>query len=315
MYKILSKILECRANLTDFKFEGKVDKIKLNLPRGMNSFVQKIIFVSINKKLPDFEKSYIENKLPSLNNLVLELKENFSPISSVTKFLEKFDSIDHFAIKRGRIDLNSENIFFNLINVKKLEVFFSKFPSGIPKNLFKMNKNLESLKILFIEINEMPEGLFDNLLKLKEIKIYSSEIEILPARIFSKLINLELIDLSINGIKTLPRHLFSTNFKLKKILMNKNQIESLDLDIFHNLEQLELIEMNANKIKELSPMLFINCPKLKNVEFGANQIEEIHADLFKNNLDLEFVHFSGNKIRRVFVDFSRFLKLENLVMR
>lgn len=108
--------------------------------------------------------------------------------------------------------------------------------------------NLLHLKLIGVELKELPADIGDNLLDLMTMSLENNKLTCLPNSI-TKLINLKELNVSYNAIKYLPDRV-GFMYSLVSFRLNNNQLEELPIT-FGALTSLEKVDIECNKIKIL----------------------------------------------------------------
>lgn len=258
------------------------------------------------------------SKIKSLESLIL-----LNNKLSFPKEIPLLKSLKNFYSSNNSLGKTLPNNFYNLTNLRRLEIQGSKVAS-ISNDLNNLKK-LTILKLYFNEIKTLPNNisglsnlqklfLNNNLIeqlpvnielpKLSYLNLDNNNIQYLPNSI-TNLKNLDTLNLEENYIKKLPKDIGSLK-NLKQLNLELNDFTALPKSI-KKLENLENLNISRNKITEL-PSNFGNLHKLKTLDAGFCLLEKLPTSFGKLK-SLEKLVLTNNNLQSLSKNFG---ELENL---
>lgn len=324
IYKYLPEsFTKCVANFHKFNSDQRVTNIKTDLPKSLNELVSRVDMNFTTKGVKNmltFDKNILQKTFPSLNQLHLNLNNDLNLTKQLGNFLKKSQFIDYLNIENIEIDQSSGDVFDSLGNLKYLELTFSNFSQGLPKNLFyklkqlklltidqcelvsldekafEFNENLEVLILNGNKIEDLPGNIFNSLTNLKELCLRFNKIEEFPLKIFSKLVNLKKLAFYGNKVSVLSSIQFKQNVNLEELYIYENEIQNLPKNIFKSLHKLKELHLNSNHIRTLHSKIFSGLLKLEELYLHQNEIVSLPENIFSSSTELRELYLFKNKI-------------------
>lgn len=224
------------------------------------------------------KESILECDVLNLNNVDNEKVQVTSAFGNEDK-IEKFSYTKVMTVKITKspsthLPIGIGDVFKN-INALVVSESSLKF---LHRKVFHSLKNLNNLRLLAVQIEELPEKCFDDLINLKVLNI-QAPIKAFHDDLLSKLKYLEYFELTHSSIDKIDTKLFKGNKKLKQIILSDNQIKTVN-GIFHGFKNgyksLDWIDLSNNKCINMIFMSEFDDGWLttKNIEVFNKKIQE-----------------------------------------
>ena len=127
----------------------------------------------------------------------------------------------------------------------------------IDEQVFENVSCLQSLRLGYNHIKDLPLELFRNMTHLRELDLSHNLIKSLNATIFDGLVELEMLNLAHNSLESLPPELFVKLLRLRYIHFESNMLRSLDSQSFPtNSLAFEKLFVDGNYITAVPEFVF-----------------------------------------------------------
>ena len=262
----------------------------------------------------------------------LSLQEFLLMFSKSSKFLTSIDAYqNHIEIKR-RI-----SILGNASSVIKLTLGRGNHMPILYKETFKGLRNLRSLKIPAMAIEQIEDNAFEDLAKLKELDGSGNKLISFPPTLFKPLKNLAELDLSecqlrnFPNLTGLPKNVFRIYLRRNNIenisgieymgikfifrfILAHNHIRELPSNVFQQIAAYS-IDLSYNKLQTIEPYSFTGCNGfLSFLIICYNNLTDISAGAFRGLTSLNALYLFANKIGTVHMNTFKNMTIKDLYL-
>ena len=158
--------------------------------------------------------------------------------------------------------------------------------------------NLETLKLDFNNINNIPSATFQYLKKLNYLSIRNNQIGQLPKRLFYMLDELRTLDLSHNPLNILDVIVFEDIPFLETLRCSGCSLLNIDRGLLLKFPHLRELDLSYNYIESIEPKIFYHVPSLKILNLNGNRLTEV-VDNFLPKHRMTSLGLGNNIIRRI----------------
>ena len=325
-----SLLMECsarRLTTLDINVPSNIEVLKLdeNELENFNAVVEKIsrlpnvreIDVSGNR-FSSLASNFTSNSITSLsatgNLLTLlddELFESFPNLSqlslsgnSITHFdknlcwkeIEFFQSLDMSYNKIDQLDWFKNCSSLNTI--KSLDITGNKLEhTCIEGNTFFSLKNLTSLQMAEMNIDELKDNAFSDIELLEELNLNNNRLSTIPSYAITKLPKLKTLSLNGNNIRKIGIGDFQGLLRLEVIELTKLPLHLIDQESFKDLPELTTLLLSDNSmLSYIDKRAFVRCQKLAILDMHNDMIETIQKETIDSLPSLRSLDLMSNPI-------------------
>lgn len=174
--------------------------------------------------------------------------------------------------------LTQEHSFWNLFATQPLITDLNVMVTQVGKLGFIPTKGLQylqelqTLSIVYGNIDEIHPYAFANLSKVYEIELARNRIVTLRHHAFAHLTNLSILDLDENRISEINRDVFVDLPHLHKLFLKQNNLSVIQENSFRHLGHLIELELSTNSLSVLTKDTFAGLGELKKLILSYNKI-------------------------------------------
>lgn len=183
-------------------------------------------------------------------------------------------------------------------NLKHIQITVTQhgFLGYLPIDVFRKQRDLQTLSIQFGNIREIPSFAFSNLTRLHNLTLVHNQIEIINAFAFANHIALTELDLQTNQITTIDRMAFNNLPKLDELTLSHNNLSTLQNDLFANITNLNKLKLNDNLLIALTRDVFKGLGKLQQLDLSVNNLKSLGDGVFAELWSLQELYLENNSL-------------------
>lgn len=244
--------------------------------------------------------------------------------------IEGMPQLTFLNLSSNQMELISDDSFVDLSELRVLDLSNNKLIGPMSRDLFKNNRNLQSLSLSGNkELSMLVEepGFIGNHLTMTKLELADCGLTNLTAGHLHGMDNLNVLNVSNNAIRTLNSNTFARLRSLNSLDLSNNKLQSLPVALFAANKDLVRLWLGGNPLKQLPLYMFgytvnlkfldaSNCalerlwdqhkhqpdghkllPRLSFLNIANNSISNLHVYDFHSMDGLESIDLSGNPIQ------------------
>ncbi|CAF1204795.1 unnamed protein product [Adineta steineri] len=137
-------------------------------------------------------------------------------------------------------------------------------PSGIPKNVFKLDLQFNNLSII-------RKDDLKGFRQLRILNLQDNQIHTIDTDAFKDLLSLEKLDLSSNRLRVIKMGMLQGLQDLHNLQLDHNEISCIEPEAINGLKRLEIITLNSNNLTTLPMLSFSQLIDLRVLRLHENQ--------------------------------------------
>lgn len=183
-------------------------------------------------------------------------------------------------------------------NLKHIQITVTQhgYLGYLPIDVFRKQRDLQTLSIQFGNVREIPSFAFSNLTRLHNLTLVRNQIEILNAYAFANHIALTELDLQTNQITTIDRQAFTNLPKLDELTLSHNNLSTLPNEAFANVTNLNKLKLNDNLLIALTRDVFKGLGKLQQLDVSVNNLKSLGDGVFAELWSLQELYLENNSL-------------------
>jgi Leucine-rich repeat (LRR) protein len=158
------------------------------------------------------------------------------------------------------------------------------------------NADIKEVKFEVSSIYSIPPELFTTFKNLEVLRMIGQELEEIRTGTFQDAHNLRYLDLASNSIRKIDEDTFNGAYKLTHLLLKPNAITEVHKNAFKKLTELLYLDLSRNSITFFDRDSLENLPKLQVFGIHDNQLTSLHKTTFKNNPNLVDIWLANSRI-------------------
>lgn len=292
---ISNKHFKCLTNLKTIDLDrNKITEVPLFCNSLGNSFVPKLLVLSLQKTSITFFQHDSMNCLPALQKL--DLKENrlkTLPTFCGTNNTSYTPNLKVLSLKNTGITTLFGYKFNCLPNLQHLDLqgnYFSEVPLFCNDLNQSINPVLKYLDLSHTKIKKIKYSSFLCLASLETLDLSYTEIFQLDDNIFSFLRSLECVQISyLTNLKSISKYAFNcSSLRTLKFKNNNFDFEKTGkyspVHLFKSCANITTLDLSGNHFStgSLSQEILKPLTKLVNLSLAENRMDTIHVDTFRH---------------------------------
>lgn len=214
-------------------------------------------------------------------------------------YKQKINEVDCFLLHEEFPQSDPSWFAFNSHpNIKHIQLTVTQhgYLGYLPIDVFRKQRDLQTLNIQYGNIREIPSFAFSNLTRLHNITLEHNQIEVLNTFAFANHIALTELNLQLNQITSINRLAFINLPKLEELMLSHNNISTLPNDVFSNITNLNKLRLNDNLLIVLSRDVFKGLGKLLQLDLSVNNLKSLGDGVFAELWSLQELYLENNSL-------------------
>lgn len=214
-------------------------------------------------------------------------------------YKQKVNEVDCFLLHEEFPQSDPSWLAFNShTNIKHIQLTVTQhgYLGYLPIDVFRRQRDLQTLNIQYGNIREIPSYAFSNLTRVHNITMEHNQIEILNAFAFANHPALVELNLQLNQITSINRMAFINLPKLEELMLSHNNLSTLPNDVFSNITNLNKLRLNDNLLIALTRDVFKGLGKLLQLDLSVNNLKSLGEGLFAELWSLQELYLENNSL-------------------
>lgn len=209
----------------------------------------------------------------------------------------------------SQVQVISQSSFAGCFELETLKIYYNSI-SNIPTYTFINNPLLNYIDIASNKISRLQSEAFRGT-SLKTLSIDDNQFTTFDGSWLAFVSeSLTRLNLRNNLINALPPKAFVHLNNLEFLDLDSNQLSDIPQDAFNGLQNLQDLILYGNRLTNLRPEWFTTLINLQRLRIEYNEIEVLPHEIFVSNNQLQKLWMSHNKIK--VIDSNSFGVLQNL---
>ncbi|XP_070504913.1 chaoptin-like [Chironomus tepperi] len=253
------------------------------------------------------EGDHLEGYNDSSVQLVRASQQTTVNVPSV--ICRQFSNTKELILILSQVQIVSQSSFAGCFALETLKIYYNSIYE-LPIYTFINNPSLNEVDIANNRLTRLQSGIFRGT-HLKTLSIDDNRLTTFDGAWLADVSgSLTYLNLRNNLISVLPSQAFVQLTNLEFIDLDTNQLSDIPPDAFDGLRHLQDLVLYKNRLTSLRPEWFITLESLQRLRLEYNEIEELPIGIFSSNNQLQKLWMSDNKIK--VIDSNSFGNLQNL---